>query len=314
LNVSVVARIFSRKREERAMTSISKGDIVVGVIIGVIVILTGAVIYLIFVDRSLAPPLAVLLGAIAGSMLGFLGSILSVMWLEPERRDQEKKARAEETRTALYNQMMHLYIFAREAPQRLIEDPEIHLSFDAYTSAHADPIFFYSGILDSEVFDLTYKKLQETKRTILQIKADSYAGRSKKGIISNLVSSLEEIESGEQKGANSLARSEVGMPSKIGPSIIPPKVIQQTLVKGRVTVTDPQLRQEIENVVNYIDFLIIYGYFDIDLIKQVCNTTQSEKQTIKRLEELIRKKDRPIEERVKERLEDEVRGQELQGA
>jgi hypothetical protein len=104
------------------------------------------------------------------------------------------------------------------------------------------------------------------------------------------------------------------MHSKFGPSIIPPKVIQQTLVKGRVTVTDPQLRQEIENVVNYIDFLIIYGYFDIDLIKKVCNTTQSEKQTIKHLEELISTKDRPYEERVNELLEDQVHSQEWLGA
>jgi hypothetical protein len=292
------------------MTAISKGDIVVGVIISAIVFVTVTAIILLFSDRSLAPLLAVLLGAIVGSILGFLGSILSVTWLEPMRREQEKKARSQDTRKALYNQMMHLYIFAHEAPQRLIEDPKTHLSFDAYTSAHADPIFFYSVLREAEVFDLTYKKLLETKRTILQIKTDSSA----KGVISSLVPSLAENESGEQKGVNSLARSEVGTRSKSGPTRLPSRVVQQTLVKGRVTVTQTQLRQEIENVVNYIEFLIIYDYFDIDLIKQVCNTTRTEKQTIKHLEELIRKKDRPHEERVKELLEHEVRRQGWEGA
>jgi hypothetical protein len=300
---------------------ISKGDIVVGVIIGVIVFVAVATIFLLFVNGSLVAPLAVLLAAIVGSILGFLGSILSVTWLEPLRRDQEKKTLSQDTRKALYNQMMHLYILAREAPQKLIEDPERYLSYDAYTSAHANPIFFYSALREAEVFDLTYSKLQEVKMAILQIKADYGASRPRKETISSLVAGPAEVERGgtikgllqrtirdvselRAKSVLALSSSEIGAHSTYGPSI------QRTLAEGGgESVSQRRLKQEIKNATDYIEFLIIYGYFDIDLIKQVCNTTRTEQQTIKRLEELISEKDRPYEERMQDLLEQEASGQ-----
>jgi hypothetical protein len=293
------------------MTEISKGDVVVGIIVGVIALAAVASTYLLFVDRSLAVPLAVLLGAIVGSTIGFLGSVVSVTWLEPVRREEEKKALAKDTRTALYNQMMHLYILIREAPQKLIEDPE-RLSYDAYIKAHGDTIFFYSVLRESEVFDLTYSKLQEVKKTILQIKADFDAARPKKGI-ARIVPSLAEITSTvgtkgvrplqrTTRGVDALAKSEIGSHSQSGPT-------QLTLRGNGETVSKMQLKQELENAANYIEFLIIHGYFDFDLVKEVCNTTSTEMRTIKHLEGRIHEENKPIEEKMKALVEEQIREQ-----
>ncbi len=186
-----------------------------------IVVVIGATILLLL--STLNPALLGLLGVIVGAVFGIIGTTLNTIYFEPHKRQRTLEDDAKQQRRALYNQLMHQYIFAKNASDQFIRQPKISFKYSTYISVQTNPIAFYSMVPDAEAIDLAFSAFQSAQENILRMNQES--------------------------GTTQL--------------------------------------EVVENLTQYISFLVVNGYLDLNLIKEVCNTTRTEKQAVIQFEDNI---------------------------
>jgi hypothetical protein len=128
-------------------------------------------------DPTVIIALAALFGTIAVALINGVFTVIGASWLEPRKQRKIERDRGRELVKALYNEIIHMYLFLLDKQTMLAASPENFFHLDVYRKAREDPVKFFM-LPTAHELDNLFMRLISLEQELIAIKNGKISGHA----------------------------------------------------------------------------------------------------------------------------------------